>query len=87
MGTPLLILNPQARALHLFHALAPNSTARIMRLAARLLPDPTGAEGDQTREGWQSTSRFAPSMLTRLADGAIDRNNELTEQSRRAYFG
>lgn len=87
MGKPFLILTPQAKALHLFHALAPNTTACFMRVAARMLPDPTGAEGDQTREGWESTSRFAPSMLTRPADGAIDRNNELTEEARKAYFG
>ncbi len=86
MGKPFLILTPQARALHLFHALAPNCTARIMRLAARLLPDPTGEDGDRSREGWQSTSRAAPSILTRCADRAIDRNNELPEGSREAYF-
>lgn len=87
MGKPFLILTPQAKALHLIHAVAPNTTARLMRLAARLLPDPTGADGDQRLEGWESTSRFAPSLLTRPADRAIDRNNELPEEARKAYFG
>ena len=87
MGKPFLILTPQARALHLVHALAPNTTAHMMALAARLLPDSTGAEGDTTLEGWQSTSRAAPSVLTLSADRAIDRNNELPDRAEKAYFG
>jgi len=85
-GTPFLILTPQARALHLVRAIAPNATAAAMRLVARLLPEPAGTGGEARREGWQSTSRFAPSLLTRLADGAIERNNELAGPAREAYF-
>lgn len=84
-GTPFLILTPQARALHLLHALAPNGTAAAMRLVARLLPAADAEEGNARSKGWQSTSRFAPSLLTRLADGAIDRYNQLAGGPRAAY--
>lgn len=83
-GKPFLILTPQARILHLVHALAPNTTAAAMRAAAHLLPAPGG--GDRKSEGWESTSRFAPSVLTRLADRAIDRNNQLDARRRSAYL-
>ena len=89
MARPFLILTPQARALQLMHALAPNSTAHAMRLATQLLPEPADeadAEADRTREGWESTSEAAPSILTRRADRAIERNNELPDGQREQYF-
>lgn len=85
-GTPFLILTPQARALHLVRAAAPNAAAAVMRLAARLLPDPTGEEGNRTLEGRSSTSAAAPSLLTRRADRAIERNNELSPVERARYL-
>lgn len=85
VGRPFLVLTPQARALHLLHALAPNTTGRAMALVARMLPGPTDADGNRKRMGWESTSRAAPSALTRLADRAIERNNQLSERSREAY--
>lgn len=86
-GRPVLILTPQARALHLFRAFAPNTTARALSLAARMLPEsPASEDGDRKKEGWRSTSVAAPSILTKLADRAVRRNNELSARRRGAYF-
>ncbi len=85
VGRPFLILTPQARALHLFHACAPNTTARLTRLVNRLLPQPARGGGEHKKEGWQSTSRAAPSPMTKMADQAIPKNNELDEAQRREY--
>jgi NAD(P)-dependent dehydrogenase (short-subunit alcohol dehydrogenase family) len=76
-GEPSLTLTPQAKAAAIANAVAPNLTARLQELAARLLPAPGGDGGEEARPGWQSTSRWVPSLLTRLADAAAVRNNEL----------
>ncbi|HEY0510676.1 MAG TPA: SDR family oxidoreductase [Thermoanaerobaculia bacterium] len=76
-GEPSLTLTPQAKAAAIANTLAPNATARLLELAARMLPGPSGADGQEARPGWQSTSRWAPSLLTRLADEAAVENNEL----------
>jgi hypothetical protein len=51
--------------------------ALAMDWANRLLPKATDESGDQARTGWQSSSRLAPSLLTRLTERAAARNNEL----------
>jgi NAD(P)-dependent dehydrogenase (short-subunit alcohol dehydrogenase family) len=84
-GEPSLTLTMQARIVAAANALAPSLTARALELAARLLPGPADADGDEARPGWQSTSRWAPSLLTRLADEAAVENNEL--QGRAAVYG
>ena len=69
-------------------ALLPNLTARALQLVNRLLPSPVdsgGGEGDEVRTGWQSGSRWAPSFLTRLADGAAVRNNEMSGEATMVY--
>lgn len=76
-GEPHLILTNQARAAVLAATLAPNVTARLLEAVARLLPAPAGEDGQEARPGWQSPSRWAPSVLTRLADEAAVENNEL----------
>lgn len=76
-GEPTLTLTPQARAAAIFNTLAPNLTARLLELAVRLLPEPSPGDGDEARPGWQSSSRWAPSLLTRLSDEAAVENNEL----------
>lgn len=75
-GEARVVITPQARLLQAADSLLPGLTAAGMILAARLLPGPTGREGDQLRKGWESLSGFAPSFLTRRADRAIARNNE-----------
>jgi NAD(P)-dependent dehydrogenase (short-subunit alcohol dehydrogenase family) len=76
-GEPHLILTQQARAAVLAATLAPNVTARLLEAVTRLLPAPAGTDGGEARPGWQSPSRWAPSVLTRLADEAAVENNEL----------
>jgi NAD(P)-dependent dehydrogenase (short-subunit alcohol dehydrogenase family) len=82
-----LILTPQARAATLAAALMPNLTARALQLVNRLLPASVegGGDGDEMRPGWQSASRWAPSLLTRLADEAAVRNNEMRGEATVVY--
>jgi NAD(P)-dependent dehydrogenase (short-subunit alcohol dehydrogenase family) len=76
-GEPVLHLGTPARALIIAHALAPGLIAEVMALINQVMPGPAGRDGDLARTGWQSASRWAPSTLTRLADRAAARNNEL----------
>jgi len=76
-GEPSLTLTPQAKAAAVVNTVAPNLTARLLELADRFLPGPAGEEGKEARPGWQSTSRWAPSVLTRLSDEAAVENNEM----------
>lgn len=76
-GEPHLILTQQARLAAAAAALLPGLTARALELVNRLLPGPAGADGDESRPGWQQPSRWAPSRLTRLSDAAAVANNEL----------
>jgi NAD(P)-dependent dehydrogenase (short-subunit alcohol dehydrogenase family) len=76
-GEPSLTLTLPAKAAALANVAAPNLTARLMELAVRLLPGPAAEDGDEARPGWQATSRWVPSLLTRLSDRAAVENNEL----------
>lgn len=76
-GEPHLILTQQARLAAAAATLMPGLTARALELVNRLLPAPAEADGDEPRPGWQQSSRWAPSRLTRLADEAAVANNEL----------
>jgi NAD(P)-dependent dehydrogenase (short-subunit alcohol dehydrogenase family) len=75
-GEAHLVITPQARAAMLLHALMPETFVWTMNVANRLLPSPTGQEGQTPRQGWDSTSRLAPSAITTLADRATAANNE-----------
>lgn len=76
-GEPTLTLTAQAKAAAIANTVAPNLVARVMELAVRFLPGPAGEDGQEALPGWQSSSRWAPSVLTRLADEAAVENNEL----------
>jgi hypothetical protein len=77
-GEPTLTLTPQAKAVAIANTVAPNLVARLLELTTRLLPGPSDSgDGEEARPGWQSTSRWVPSLLTRLADEAAVENNEL----------
>ena len=76
-GEPFLVLGLPARALRLAATLAPSFYAEINSWVARRLPGPIGPEGDLRKRGRDSSSILAPSILTRLADRATRRNNEL----------
>jgi hypothetical protein len=57
-------------------ALAPAAVAMVTGLANGLLPG-QAADGDRSYSGWQSASRWAPSMLTRSTERSAAENNEL----------
>lgn len=76
-GRAEIILAPQARLLYRLSTLMPETFARLLTLANRIMPGPVGKEGDRTQTGWDSVTALAPSLLTRLADKAAVRNNEL----------
>ena len=76
-GDPELVISIQAKIIARLSPLFPGVTAKVMQWMDTLLPDSTGPEGDQLRTGWESQSLLAPSLLTRLADRATIRNNEL----------
>jgi hypothetical protein len=50
--------------------------ARVMAVANRLLPSPSDWRGREMHSGWQSISRFVPSIVTSLSDRATIENNE-----------
>ncbi len=76
-GDPALTLTLPAKLAAAMGGIAPGAVGQIAKLVARLLPDPTGPAGDETKTGWQSFSALAPSVLTRLADEKVASNNEL----------
>jgi hypothetical protein len=68
-------ITPFARIAPIVNALAPRTTNRALALAARLLPPPAFDETTR-REGADSHSPIAPSVLTFLDRLAKRRNNE-----------
>lgn len=84
-GTARLIITPQARLLHGLNALAPDLTATVFSTIARLLPAPNGDDDHKRHPGWASATSLVPSLLTRLADRAALRNNELDDETAAVY--
>jgi NAD(P)-dependent dehydrogenase (short-subunit alcohol dehydrogenase family) len=78
-GDAEVILTPGAQAAILANAISPSTTARLLVLANYLLPGPDEFGDDRAHTGWQSVSRYVPSMVTRLADRATIENNELPD--------
>lgn len=73
-GEANVVLGAPAKMAALMNGIAPNLTAQAMTVANALLPkgaDPT------PHFGFESESRFAPSILTSLTESAAERNNEL----------
>ena len=76
-GRPQLTITIAARAATIGNALFPSLTGHAMNIVNRLLPNATDSLGDAARSGSESRSPdVPPKWLTRLADGAISRNNE-----------
>jgi NAD(P)-dependent dehydrogenase (short-subunit alcohol dehydrogenase family) len=73
---PELTITVQARIAELANALFPSLFARGMRLMNAVLPGTGAADGMNSQSGWESMSAWSPSILTPLADEAIDVNNE-----------
>jgi NAD(P)-dependent dehydrogenase (short-subunit alcohol dehydrogenase family) len=80
-GDPQLIVSIQAKLAVLLHELMPNTSIRIMDRIDRVLPAPSPEHGQELYSGWESGSKWAPSLLTRLADQATAANNELRGHS------
>ena len=74
-GQPRLVLSPLGKVAVVTDALAPQVLAALTAAANRLLPDATA--GESMKKGFNSTSRVAPSWVTRLSDDAAARNNEV----------
>jgi NAD(P)-dependent dehydrogenase (short-subunit alcohol dehydrogenase family) len=72
-----LILSVQAKTLAWLDAMTPGLVATAMATANRVLPGAAGAKGNEEHAGHESRPRWMPSLVTRLADRAAERNNEL----------
>ena len=79
-GQPSLTLTYAARTAILGNALFPNLTGYAMKIVNRFLPKAADKdEGDELRTGFE-TRRLVPAWMTRLADRATSRNNEMPRQ-------
>jgi NAD(P)-dependent dehydrogenase (short-subunit alcohol dehydrogenase family) len=76
-GDPELVTAPHARLAIIADAVFPALMARSMAFMNWLLPAPGSGLGPEARSGWQSPSRWAPSVLTRLTERASAANNEV----------
>jgi len=76
-GDAELVITWPAKLAVVANAVMPESIALILGLANRVLPGATGEAGDHARSGWQSQSKWAPSLATRLSDRAAAQNNEV----------
>src|SRR5213082_2278361 len=76
-GQPSLTLTYAARTAILGNALFPNLTGYAMKIVNRFLPKAAGKDaGNQSRTG-SETRRLLPAWMTRFADRATLRNNEM----------
>lgn len=75
-GRARLIINWPARILHATNALFPGLTAWGTGTASRLLPGPAPTGENVAHPGYDSRSKLAPSLFTRLSDRAVEPNNE-----------
>jgi len=78
-GQPSLTLTFAARLQVVANALFPNLTGYAMRIINRFLPSAGNEEASQSRSGSQ-LRRLTPTWLTRLADRATKKNNEIKTQ-------
>jgi NAD(P)-dependent dehydrogenase (short-subunit alcohol dehydrogenase family) len=76
-GDAKLIITWPARLAVIAGALLPNTVARTIAVVNRLLPARAPSAGVESHSGWQSSSSWAPSALTRLSERAAAANNEL----------
>jgi NAD(P)-dependent dehydrogenase (short-subunit alcohol dehydrogenase family) len=76
-GSARIILGTHTKAAILLNEAFPGATTHLLDLANRWLPKNDNRAGDQAYTGWESESRWAPSILTRLTDKAAVENNEI----------
>lgn len=75
-GDAMVVYPATARLAQVAAALLPNLMAEVLGIANRLMPPPTGPEGDKAQSGWDS-QKSGPSAFTPQANKAITANNEL----------
>src|SRR5881296_3318869 len=78
-GQPSLTLTFAARKIILGNALFPNLTGYVMKFVNRLLPGTGGEQGNESRAG-SEVPRRTPERLTKLADRATEKNNEVSRK-------
>ncbi len=76
-GDPELTITLPAKLAMMVNHVAPTAVANAMVLANQLLPGPNGGDGEHSRRGAESTSKWAPSAATVLTDKAAVVNNEV----------
>lgn len=76
-GDPEVVTAVYARLAIVADAIFPSLMARLMSLMNRLLPSPGSGLGQEARSGWQSPSRWAPSVFTRLTERASAETNQV----------
>jgi short-subunit dehydrogenase len=79
-GRAELTITPQARVAAIANAAFPSVVTKAVQAANSFLPDGGGDFSPQEHKGWESTSRWSPSLLTRFADDASVRNNEVFQR-------
>ena len=83
-GDAQLTISIQAKLAIAIHALAPGFSLKALELMSRMLPGPTMDHGAESYSGWDSRSKLAPSMWTRLTDRATFENNQAGAHSSNA---
>ena len=76
-GDPELTITLPAKLAMMVNHVAPSAVANAMVLANQLLPGPNVDDGEHSRRGAESTSKWAPSAATVLTDKAAVVNNEI----------
>jgi short-subunit dehydrogenase len=80
-GAPRVTIGVQAKLAVLLNEICPAMVSHVTAVMNRLLPGPVSPRTTDSHTGWQSTSQWAPSMLTRMGDQATARNNEARSPS------
>jgi short-subunit dehydrogenase len=81
-GDPSLVLTAPARLGAAANGILPDLVARTVAQGARVLPEPTGREGDRVKPGAEARVGALPKWITSLADAESARNNELPVKSK-----
>jgi NAD(P)-dependent dehydrogenase (short-subunit alcohol dehydrogenase family) len=76
-GDARLIVGVQTKAAIMLNELIPEIAAQGMALMNRLLPGVSLLQDKESFTGLESSSKWAPSLLTRLSDEAAEENNEV----------
>jgi len=76
-GQSSLIIGLPARVIIAGNALFPSLTGEVMKLINRVLPRPTGVEGDQLKSGREAREEGnVPKWIARLGNATVAQNNE-----------